>query len=162
MMCYVSKTNDWSDFQIIETFNKQVEYTVYSNIDLGPPFVQVTRINFFGTPIPGAKVTIYYQFGSIYQVAISVIQPGWSINDLVNDLQANCILTSTVDNNSLVITDNPLTAGLFSSVQIEYLDGVDGLNIAFYFYNDSTYPNVDTNESDQLYDYGPTYAKAQE
>ena len=162
MMSYVNKTNDWSDFQIIETLNKQVEYTVYSNIDVGPPFVQNTRINFFGTPIPGAQVTIYYQFGPIYQVAISVIQPGWSITDLVNDLQQSCILTSTVDNNSLVIAVDPLTAGLFSSVQIEYLDGVDNVDIAFYFYNDSTYPNVDINESVQLYDYVPTYAKAQE
>jgi len=162
MMSYVSKTNDWSDFQIIETFKKEVEYTVYSNIDVGPPFVQVTRINFFGTPIPGAKVTIYYQFGPTYIVTSSVIQAGWSITDLVNDLQANCILTSTIDNSSLVITVDPLTAGLFSSVQIEYLDGVDSVDIAFYFYNDSTYPNVDINESVQLYDYVPTYAKAQE
>lgn len=169
LMSYVNKTNNWSDFALVETLDKEITYGSYSFIEnvVGTD-IQVTRITFNGTPIPGAIVSIYYTLQTVptpppYLAASYTVLFGDTIDDIVAGLAASSTIAgTTATNNVLTISCDPLNDGLFTNVEILYANGTDNLDIAYNFYNDSTYPYIDINESILLYDTVPDKANAQE
>jgi hypothetical protein len=165
LMSYVDKTNDWSDFAIIETVAKKLEYSISSRVEIGPSFFEYTTITFNGTAVPFSDVEIFV-YNTITQSYLSIgfyiVQPGEDLPTFVQNLYNS--ITSfnySYDNNSITLKYSSLN---YTSIKvvINYQQGVDNINYSYRFYNDGSYPYIDIQESIQLYDYVPELANAQE
>ena len=162
MMSYVDKTNDWSDFVIIDTVGKELSYTTRTSYDPAT-LSQIVTITFAGSAIPYTDVQVIANPLSPITIAQATIQPGQSIKDFVQSLYNSITLFFVTEKS---YNDNSITFRIYlynySTVNINYTKGNDNLYLNSLFYNDSTYPYVDIEESIQLYDYVPELANAQE
>lgn len=164
LMSFVNNTNDWSDFQIVETLEKKLKY----NFSI-QPIVNTTdnliKINFGGVAVPYAIVSVYFNDLSLnyeYLEAQDIISETDTINSFVQNLFSSAItFTGSAVGNSMTLIFDPALWS-FSRITIEYQLGTDNLIYNYLFYNDSTYPLLDINESIQLFDYVPELANAQE
>lgn len=178
LMSYVLKTNDWSDFALVESINKSnltsLSSSVITQDNPSGSNIKAT-IKFEGFLIPGTIVNIILvEFTSgfpEYTVGTYTIQAGDSMTDLTSGLVASLAL-----NPSFVSSPSNPTS---NSVEFYYdfpysirTNGVeiilpanpnfDNVEFIYSFYNDGTYPVIDVAESTQLFDYVPDLANAQE
>ena len=187
LMSYVNKTNDWSDFALVDTIDKNVSSLLRGSFTItNPPpfFISLCTMSFDGYVVPGTTVEINIikdtdpPFIS-YTVASYTTVEGDTMavltNNLVAQLNASLIIGAIVGKSSDNViyftllpgysmeSGNPLASR--NGLNITFSAGAgdfNNINFAYSFYNDGTYPVIDINESIQLFDYVPTYANAQE
>jgi|GEM_PF-3109708 len=187
LMSYVNKTNDWSDFALVDTIDKSASNLLRGSFTLtypAPFFTPFCLMPFNGYVIPGITViirvvrdvdppNISYTVASYTTVVGDTM--GTLTDNLVTQLDASARIGAVVgkDGDSVIFfsllagysmeSGNPLA--IRNGLTITYPAGAGDFNniqFSYSFYNDSTYPVIDINESIQLFDYVPTYANAQE
>ena len=168
-MSYVEKTNDWSDFLSVQVIKKETLGLTQSTTEQVGDTLTVEMITFNGLISEGTVINIYLTalpstetFAGTYTTSA-----GNTLNDVAAALNTSMVglgiaTTSYSYTNSLVFFFNNTTYE-FNRVVIDsaYNDN-DNMDFPFAFYNDSTYPAIDIEESIQLYDYVPQQANAQE
>lgn len=171
LMSYVDKTNDWSDFVLIEEIQKEVKFTVKTSVDvfLSPPALNgITIITLGGSAISQAEIKIFFKdlnTNTNILVTTWVIGTNQSLENVATSLASSIIVSPSIDatsNGVSVIFKYDTSQWQYEEVTIDYLQGQDNIELGYKFYNDASYPFIDINESIQLYDYVPTNAKAQE
>lgn len=169
-MSFVEGTNDWSDFQSVIVLKKTAlglsETTnVFDHID--DYIYEITQ--FSGTPAEGTIINAYF----ILLPSTEVLAGTYAValNDTLTDIAAGLaasmdilgVATAPYSFDQQTVYAFHTTIYAFSRVEI-ILSSSDNDNIdfPFAFYNDSTYPTIDIEESIELYDYVPRKANAQE
>lgn len=169
-MSFVEKTNDWSDFLSIQVI-KKADLGLVQNTSTSGGFALYDQVytTFSGVVIPGTVVNIYVtQLPSTKTlVATYTVVLNDTLSDIVDGLIVSMVTIGIItsysdqDNSLLYLIYNPT----YTFDEVEIIDTnaiVDNIDIPFQFYNDSTYPNIDIEESVQLFDYVPDKANAQE
>ncbi len=169
-MSFVEKTNNWSDFQSVIVLKKSElgltqTTSVFDHID--NYVYEITH--FTGAPVEGTIINIYFTtlpstetLSGTYTVASNDTLTD-IVEGLVTSMDGLGIATAPYSFDDQVVYAFDSTIYAFSRVEI-ILSNPDNDNIDFpySFYNDSTYPTIDIEESIELYDYVPKYANAQE
>jgi hypothetical protein len=167
-MSFVKGTNKWSDFQSVEVISKDYLGLIQSTsfADLGTGNEQATSI-FSNTPTIGTVINIYLNLLPATEILVATYtillndDLAAVITGIVASMTSIGIATvSSSTTSQIVWTYNSVTYA-FSRIQIVIGANVPDTQIAYAFYNDSTYPNIDISESIQLYDYVPDKALAQ-
>jgi len=168
LMSYVNKTNIWSDFYIVDTVNKD-DITLLSAV--ATPYIDLfveIQIAFSGSSSIGTVINIYLtQLAGGGQVLVGTYTTvaGDVIQNIIDGLILSIIATGLtflpyyVGNNLYLGWNTNIYA--FDEVTVTNFD-VNNVTFGYSFYNDSTYPLLNVEESIQLFDYVPDLAKAQE
>jgi hypothetical protein len=178
LMSYVLKTNDWSDFALVESINKSNLTSLSSSVitEDNPAGSNVkATIKFEGFLIPGTVVNIilveFTPGFPEYTVGTYTIQAGDSMADLTSGLVASLALNPSFVSSPSNPTSNSVEfyydfPYLIRTNSVEIIlpanPSVDNVEFLYSFYNDGTYPVIDVAESVQLFDYVPDNANAQE
>lgn len=165
LMSYVRGTNDWSDFALVETIDKESlllssTYIVQSN---PAPLYTDTIISFSGIVTENTLIEVIFRDIPARQnvvIASYTTIAGDTLNDIVNGLASSSSIPAVNTNGNLVITAFVFDY-TYNSVSITGATTDFGIFI-YSFYNDGTYPVIDVQESIQLFDYVPDLANAQE
>ena len=178
LMSYVNKTNDWSDFSIIDTINKAQINLLSINLTNTPaifyPGNNNAAFQFIGDIVPGIQIVLTMTKispASIIPLASYTTVFGDTIDSIINSLYTQ-ILT-VVEKTYVNKSGNTINVGYnttlyrisSSNIIIAYPNSSNSSDNIYYqysFYNDGVYPTLDINESIQLFDYVPTKANAQE
>jgi signal peptidase I len=165
LMSYVLKTNDWSDFALVENINKE-SLLLSSSYIIQPnptPLYSDAIISFSGIITENTLIEVIFKDISINQdvvIASYTTVAGDTETDIVDGLVASSILPATNTSGNLVITYFVFDYA-YNSVAITGATTDLGTFI-YSFYNNGTYPVIDVAESTQLFDYVPDLANAQE
>lgn len=186
LMSYVNKTNDWSDFSLVESINKNtfsflnISQKTYRLSGSGKASFRNVVFNFDGYVVPGININIkisYFNFPSppaYITLANYTTIAGDTLSSIISTVYSQMathtsgtdLTFSLVGNNSIGMTYNTGAGYIYNSnyTVITYPSNlsIDNFNYAYSFYNDGTYPTIDVNESIQLFDYVPDLANAQE
>ena len=170
LMSYVRGTNDWSDFALVDTVEKDsLELKSSSITTTSGLFNYITTINFSGKVLAGTIVDIYMRNlltpGTVLAASYTAVS-GDDINDVINGLVISAtslgyVTPTNAGNDILQIVYGFLPYG-YLSTNITNVAVRDNISIPYTFYNDSTYPLINIAESIQLFDYVPDLANAQE
>lgn len=185
LMSYVNKTNDWSDFALVDSINKAdflgLKYSYIITTQAGDPTpigysqALITFDN-YQTIGQGTVVQVYFnnlENGEKVLAAEYTVLQFDDIIDVINGLVSSCNSSGLLSISALANLPNkinfifsnadatsPDIKWAFDSVVIDNKN--DSLDFSYSFYNDASYPLVDINESIQLFDYVPDKANAQE
>lgn len=169
-MSFVEKTNIWSDFQSVIVIDKSTlsfrSSTEVVTNDVGSEAI----VSFKGSVAVDTVINIYLTLlSSGVQTLIATYTT--VLGDTPTTVAAALVLSLI----SFGISTNQGSTGSqlyiffndslysFALVDIIATDvNVDNIDFPFSFYNDSTYPDIDINQSIQLFDYVPDYANAQD
>lgn len=171
LMSYVNKTNDWSDFALIDVVTKaeinllSATYNIVNNAN-----DSLVTITFQGAIIEGIEIYITINditgtYPIVTPLASYITVAGDTITDILNALQAQITGSSIGGNNSLSFSYSTNSYEFVpTNLNIILPPGSSVDNSLFYysFYNEGAYPYIDINESIQLFDYVPELANAQE
>jgi len=185
LMSYVNKTNDWSDFSLVDNINKdtfsflnitQKTYTIQSGGRVFPIYNNV--FNFIGYVVPGININIKIRRLDFPTTYITLANYTTVIGDTLSSVfsavysqmsshSASGLSFSLVGNSSIGMTYEVSFPGYTYSQDYTVITypsnlSVDNFSYQYSFYNDGTYPVIDINESTQLFDYVPDAANAQE
>lgn len=168
-MSYVAGTNDWSDFQSIAILDKSSlglrhETTLTPGAGL---YDQVYTV-FSGVVIEGDVVNIYLIELPNTKTLVSTytVLSGDTIPDVIAGLISSFVTIGIVfsyvaNGNTLLFLYYTPTYSFDEIEVIQATSGNDNINFSYSFYNDSTYPDIDIEESIELFDYVPRSANAQ-
>jgi hypothetical protein len=177
LMSYVRGTNDWSDFGLVETINKEDLFLKSKVIILeeNPLDTAVkATVTFTGAPIVGTVITLTLKqivSNDTYDIGTYTVQDGDTLADITAGLVASLNLSGFI---GTVTNPTPNTISfyfdgavyLFNNnliyIVFPFNANVDNIPFPYSFYNDGTYPIIDVQESIQLLDYVPDLANAQE
>lgn len=177
LMSYVLKTNDWSDFALVESIDKNKIIFLSSSITTEDnPIESNTKatIKFEGGLIPGTIVNLVVTQLSPgfpeFLAATYTIQLGDNMVDLTSGLVSSLALSPYVTSPSSPTSDSVefyydypyILKSNAVQIVLPSNPSVDNISFLYYFYNDGTYPVIDVAESTQLFDYVPELANAQE
>ncbi len=172
LMSYVNKTNNWSDFAVVDTIEKSsIGLTGdVSNINIGVS--NLITITFGGFPSVGTIINI-----KVLRLSDSVILTAGTYTILAGDSLSNVVDALVISLMSSVYISAPMAFGTAAlrfaisifSYQFSELEIIkpgdssnDNITFPYSFYNDGTYPIYDENRSIQLFDYVPDKAVSQE
>ena len=163
---FVDKTNDWSDFAQVEVIQKKSlilvnETNVYESIGNAHTSISGTVlsgvvINIYLTLLPNTK-TLIGTYTTVLGDTSTSIATGLALS-----LNSMGIAIGVSSDGAYVIYSWPYATYQFNSIELLNNDKIDNADFSYSFYNDSTYPSIDINESIQLFDYVPDIAWAQE
>lgn len=169
-MSYVDKTNDWSDFKSIEEIKKtSLALTVSTNIDHGTSGSDLTIETFSGVGTVGEVINVYLKLlpNTSTLVGTYTVLTGDSLASIAAGLAANMV-TLGIALSPFSYFGKLVFAWLNATYSFDRVDIIpaagstlDNIDFPFAFYNDSTYPDIDIEESIQLFDYIPQKANAQ-
>lgn len=171
LMSYVRGTNDWSDFALVDTIQKDSLGLTFTDITGSVGLtVKSTIITFSGTVLTGTFIEVKMKdsIGTPITVASYTTISGDTINDVIDGLVASAISIGydispvNIGNNNFQISYLRVLYSYTSTEITNPVGGRDNILISYPFYNDSTYPLIDVAESIQLFDYVPDLANAQE
>jgi len=179
LMSYVSRTNNWSDFALIDTVYKSsinlltIERTVSINQIL--PDINNASFIFNGSVIAGINIFLSItKLSPLSQIVLGTYTTvdGDTIFDVVNNLYTQMLtLVGTTLEYVYLSGTTTIIIGYYRNdydfypydLSITYPPyDIDNSYYSYAFYNDSTYPVIDINESILIYDYVPETANAQE
>lgn len=169
LMSYVNKTNDWSDFALVDTIYRD-KVGLYANFYAhGDAFITNAQITFGynGIILPGTEINIYLNTISTsitYLLATYITVDGDTISSIVAALEVSLSSIGLPGIFDVSYTSTTLRFSYFKASYVYDKTTISnpGGTYQYTFYNDSTYPYIDINESIQLYDYVPDSANAQE
>jgi len=184
LMSYVNKTNDWSDFSLVESINKNT-FSFLSinqkNYILNAGFSIYNNVfNFVGYVVAGININIKIRSisspGSFTYITLAnyTTVPGDTLSSVISTVysqmsshSASGLSFSLVGNSSIGMTYDFSIPGYSYSQDYTVITypsnlSIDNFGYQYSFYNDGTYPTIDINESIQLFDYVPDVANAQE
>ena len=171
LMRYAEKTNNWSDFLVVDTIDK-TEIGLKSQYRITTlPSAPNSQANIIltGNALPGDVVNIYLIQNPSTQVLAGTytVQAGDGItqilNGLVTSINALAIGSSaSVVSGQLVFVFNKTTYS-FDEIQITPVNPTnDNIKFNYSFYNDSTYPVYNQQRALQTFDWVPDQAKSQD
>lgn len=177
LMSYVRGTNDWSDFGLVETIDKEdlflkSKVIVVENNPLDTAVEAI--ITFSGAPIDGTIITLTIKeiiTNNISTIGTYTVQNGDTLANITAGLVASLNLSGfigTVTNPTLDTISFYFDGAIYLfnnsliSIVIPTNASIDNIPFPYSFYNDGTYPIIDVQESIQLFDYVPDLANAQE
>ena len=167
-MSFVEKSNDWSDFVLVESINTAftVAATVYSELTLSTTYAY----EFSGLPKAGTVITIKFRRlsdSAIVTAATYTTIAGDNANTVATALAVNAgvlgiSLSTNVQGTLYLLFDKALYE--YSTTTLVEPSGVfvENVDFPYSFYNDGVYPNIDISESILLFDAVPEKANAQE
>ena len=170
LMSYVNKTNDWSDFALVESVLKSsLGFKSNTTLTVGGSATAVT-IQFSGYIIAGTVINIYVRTlplpGTQTLVATYTTVGGDTISSInaalvVSLLAIGIGFSPTTFGDTLYFQFNNTTYG-FDQVQITSPNSNnDNIDFPYSFYNDGVYAPINVKESIQLFDYVPDKAQCQ-
>ena len=179
LMSYVHKTNNWSDFALVQGIQKSSILGLKAILTTTPNIV-LTDINnasivFSGNVIPGTIIDISMTrlspLGTVTLAYYTVVN-GDTLGSVVTQIynQINSIPPGVIEfvyqsgSTEIVFGYDRTLYSFFQSdiIITNFVNNIDNVNFSYSFYNDSTYPVIDINESILLFDYVPESANAQE
>lgn len=170
-MSFVEKTNNWSDFQSVAVIEKtSLVLSQSTEIQAGTLGVNIAISTFSGTPTEGTIIDVYFKTvpGGVDElVGTYTVSAGDTTEDVATGIVASMLslgiaITPFAYNSSIVYPYSNVSYQ-FDRIDIDSTNtDLDNVDFAYSFYNDSTYPNIDIEESIQLFDYVPPKANAQE
>lgn len=170
-MSYVEKTNNWSDFQSIAVIKKstlQLQHT--TEVIDGTAGSDLALTTFSGIPIQGDVVNAYLTLipNTRTLVGTYTVLSGDSLSDVATALAASMLSLAIVN---VPYSYNEVTIygwydAIYAFDEVEIIpsttNSINNIDFPYSFYNDSTYPVIDIEESIQIYDYVPDIANTQE
>lgn len=170
LMSFVNRTNDWSDFALVDTIDKSLFSLKQTNFSYEIAVIYtIVTITFTGIVTTGTVVNIYLTLLPSTQVLAGTYTAiaGDDIADVVAGL-ALSIIAIGIDPAPQVFANGlniEFVTATYSFNRVDIINAVtdtDNIFFPYLFYNDSTYPLIDPNESILLFDLVPFKANAQE
>lgn len=167
---FVEKTNVWSKFQSIIVLNKsELGLKQTTNIIRGTAGSDLAVTLFSGSVVADTIVNVYLTQLPSLEIVVGTytVVTGDTLTDLAAGLAADMITKGVVlspfsyNENLVYAWFNTIYA--FSRVEIIAANpDNDNIDFPYAFYNDSTYPDIDVEESVELFYNVPRKANAQE
>lgn len=167
---FVEKTNVWSDFLSVAVIDKSTLVLGQNTNVQDSDFYDTAFTQFNNIPSEGDVVNIYLTElpeGTEILAGTYEVQAGDELSDIAAGMVANMftlgVVTSPYSYTDTVAYSYQVVSFVFNRVDIiaSAISALDNLDLAYSFYNDSTYPVIDIEESIQLFDYVPDEANAQ-
>ena len=166
---FVDKTNDWSDFMSVTVLSKS-SLSLTSKIEaVKGDFYTVVKNTFSGTANTGDIINAYLKQLPNTEILIGTytVLAGDTLNSVAAGLTASIVSLGFATspfaylNSAIFSFDNSIYASSRIAITLANASN-DNVDFSYSFYNDSTYPNIDIEESIQIFDYVPDKANAQE
>ena len=165
-MSFSDKTNNWSDFQSIAVLKKTSFELSAITQTIAAGTSSETIITFAGIIPLGTIINVYLNGDTLigtYTTVVGETLSSLTYNLLLSVVSIGLTTGQSAIGNQLFVYYN--SSSTFEKVQITEgivdVDTINNIDFPYNFYNDSSYPSIDIDESIQLFDYVPDSAVSQ-
>lgn len=168
-MSYVEKTNDWSDFQSVTVIEKSsLSLTQLTQVVFSDGMTVTNNTIFTGNVSAGTIVNAYLTTlpSTNTLVGTYTVLGGDTTTSIATGLALSMASLGIVTG-ALSFQNNVLYSWVDATYDFDEVEIInsnvdnDNIDFPYSFYNDSTYPTIDVEESIELFDYVPLKANAQ-